>query len=531
MASDYNIITKKNFQKVRMNRREFLQFLGVSGVIATLPGCSSSSSLTNSKALPGLSASLEDKLRLAEGLNYKILIPWGEKINATEKFGFNNDFIAFHSLAKDRALLWVNHEYIHPLFIAGNDRTKANIDKELLEVGGSILEIKMNNENWEVVKNSPYNRRLDGNTRIPFAWNETVGGSSYGIGTMGNCAGGKTPWGTFLTCEENFHLFWGNKKRQGPHEESLFKWETIYPRNPEHYGWVVEVEPKTGRSKKLISLGRCAHECAAVTKGKNGKIVAYTGDDTNDEHLYKFISDSENSLERGKLYVASLEKGQWLSLDINDQQILKDKFKSQTEIQIYAREAAKLVGATPLARPEDIEFDPLNGNVIVALTNNKPKKNYYGSILKIMEDNNDPASLTFKHDTFLTGGEDNGFACPDNMVFDSAGNLWFTTDMSGSDVGKGHYEGFGNNGLFVFLRSGPQQGEVIRVASAPVDAEFTGPCFSPDQKTLFLSVQHPGEQTRSLDKLTSQWPDGGIPKSAVVTIKGPLLDKIVSGKI
>src|SRR5690606_1147444 len=117
---------------------------------------------------------------------------------------------------------------------------------------------------------------------------------------------------------------------------------------------VVEIEPKTGKSKKLISLGRCAHECAAVTRGKNGKAVAYTGDDANDEHLYKFISDSGNSLEKGKLYVASLEKGQWLSLDINDQPILKKHFKDQTEIQIFVREAAKLVGATPLDRPEDI---------------------------------------------------------------------------------------------------------------------------------------------------------------------------------
>lgn len=514
-----------------MNRREFLQFLGVSGVLATLPGCSSNSFLSSSKSLPQVAPSLEDKLLTASGLDYRILIPWGEKINEREKFGFNNDFIAYHELEKDRGLLWVNHEYIHPLFIGGNERTKANVDRELLEVGGSILEVKNNKGSWEVVKSSPYNRRITGNTKIPFAWPAKIGGSSFGLGTMGNCAGGKTPWGTFLTCEENYDLFWGDRRKNGKVVESMFKWDMLYPRNPQHYGWVVEVEPKTGKSQKLISLGRCAHECAAVTKGKNGKAVAYTGDDANDEHLYKFISDSGDSLEKGKLYVASLEKGQWLSLDIDDQPILKKNFKDQTEVQIFAREAAKLVGATPLDRPEDIEFDPLTGSVLVACTNNKPAKRYYGSILKIMEDNNDPASLTFTHDTFLSGGKEHGFACPDNMVFDSAGNLWFTTDMSGSDVGKGAYEGFGNNGLFVFLRSGAHQGEVIRIASAPVDAEFTGPCFSPDYKTLFLSVQHPGEQSKSLDKLTSNWPDGGIPKSAVVTMQGPLLEQIVAGKL
>jgi secreted PhoX family phosphatase len=475
--------------------------------------------------------SLEDQLTTISGMNYQILIRWGDKINPAKNFGFNNDFIAFHSLEKDRGLLWVNHEYVHPLFIGGPERNKANVDRELLEVGGSIVEVKMTDNNWNVVSNSKLNRRLDGNSKIPFAWNEKVGQSTFGLGTMGNCAGGKTPWGTFLTCEENYDIFWGDKDRKGNKTESWLKWEEIYPRSPEHYGWVVEVEPTTGKAKKLISMGRFAHECAAVTKAKNGKIVAYSGDDTINEHLYKFISDTEDSLEKGKLYVANLAQGKWLSLDIEEQPILKKNFKNQTEVQIYAREAAKLVGATPLDRPEDIEFDPLTGNVLVALTNNKINKNFHGSILKIMEDNNDYGSLSFKYGTFLTGGTKHGFACPDNMVFDPKGNLWFTTDMSGSEINKGAYEGYGNNSLFVFLRSGPHQGEVIRVANAPIDAEFTGPCFSPDYKTLFLSVQHPGELSESIDKLTSTWPDGAIPKSSVITLSGPLLDKIVSGNL
>ncbi len=513
-----------------MNRREFLQFLGVSGVLASLPGCSTTSKVT--QPMLGVGPSLEDKLLTADGLNYKILIRWGDKINPTQKFGYNNDFIAFHPLAKDHGLMWVNHEYVNPVFIGGIERTKANIDKERFEVGGSILEVKKENGDWKVIPNSQYNRRLDSYTKIPFAWNEKIAGSHIAEGTMGNCAGGYTPWGTFLTCEENYDMFWGEVDSKGKKDEnSWLGWNKFYPKPPQHYGWVVEVEPKTGKAKKLVSLGRCAHECAAVTKAKNGKIVAYTGDDTNDEHFYKFISDSETSLEKGKLYVANLEQGKWLSLDIEDQPILKKHFKSQTDIQIFAREAAKIVGATPLDRPEDIEFDPLTGNVLVTLTNNKPKKNYMGSILKIMEDNNDPGSLTFKHDTFLSGSKENGFACPDNMVFDPKGNLWFTTDMSGTDVNNGPYQGLGNNGLYVFMRSGAHAGEVVRVATAPIDAEFTGPCFSPDYKTLFLSVQHPGEVSESANKLTSRWPDGDIPKPSVVTLEGPLLDKIVSGTL
>lgn len=514
-----------------MNRREFLQFLGVSGVIATIPSESfSKSPLSSITSLPGLGVHTDDKLITADGLNYKILVRWGDQINSTEKFGDNNDFIAFHPLEGNRGLLWVNHEYVNPVFVNGKERSKANVDLEMLEVGGSILEVQLVKDQWEVVKNSPFNRRLTGNTEIPFAWKEPIAGSDKALGTMGNCAGGKTPWGTFLTCEENYDMFWGEEDRKGKKRGSWLEWQRFYPRSPHHYGWVVEVEPTTGKSKKLVSLGRCHHECAAVTKGKDGKVVAYTGDDSPNEHLYKFISDSSDSLEKGKLYVANLANGKWLSLDINDQPILKKNFKSQTEIQIFTREAAKLVGATPLDRPEDIEFDPLTGHVFIALTNNGSVGNHHGSILKIMETNDDPASLTFKHETFLTGGT-NKISCPDNMVFDQMGNLWIATDISGGSMNKGPYEGFGNNGLYVFLRSGPHKGEIIRVASAPIDAELTGPCFSPDYKTLFLSVQHPGERSRSKVDVTSRWPDGTIPKSSVVTLQGPLLDKIVSGKL
>lgn len=518
-----------------MNRRNFLQFLSISGAGLTLSYdllTQAAHAAKNTTSLPSLAPSLEDKLITLDGIDHKILISWGDKINATQKFGFNNDFMAFHPLEKDRGLLWVNHEYVNALFIGGPDRTKKNVDAERLEVGGSILEVKKVGKDWIVVKDSKYNRRLDAFTEIPFANDEVIKGSKVAIGTMAGCAGGYTPWGTYLSCEENYDMFWGDRDSKGKETvKSWMKWDEHYPLPPEHYGWVVEIEPKTGKAKKLVSLGRCAHECAAVTKAKNGKVVAYTGDDTINEHLYKFISDSNDSLDKGKLYVANLEKGAWISLDINDQPILKENFKNQTEIQIFTREAAKLVGATPLDRPEDIEFDPLTGHVFVALTNNKVKKNFHGSILKIVEKDNDPGSLTFTHDVFLTGGQDKGFACPDNMVFDPQGNLWFTTDISGDSIGKGPYEGLGNNGLYVFLRSGANAGKVIRVATAPIDAEFTGPCFSPDYKTLFLSVQHPGEESASPTELTSHWPNGGIPKPSVVTLQGPLLDKIVAGKL
>ena len=114
------------------------------------------------------------------------------------------------------------------------------------------------------------------------------------------------------------------------------------------------------------------------------------------------------------------------------------------------------------------------------------------------------------------------------MAFDTAGNLWFTSDMSGTAMNKAPYKEFKNNGLFLVPRTGPKAGTVMQVASAPSDAEMTGPSFSPDGKTLFLSIQHPGECSKNLEELTSHWPDGGnsIPRSAVVTISGKTLEAI-----
>jgi uncharacterized protein len=514
-----------------MQRRDFLQFLGLSTLSLGLAPQLLAAAGRPGKPLPHLPPSLADKFITADGLNWELLIRWGDKINAQEQFGSNNDFIAFHSLSKDRGILWVNHEYTNPLFLGGMDRTRANAEREMKEVGGSLLEVQQVGSTWKVVENSSYNRRLDAMTKIPLTWPLAIAGEKIARGTLANCAGGYTPWGTFLTAEENYDAFVGEVDRQGNRQDSWLKWEQFQPMPPEHYGWIVEVEPLTGKAQKLISMGRCAHECATVYRAKNGKAVAYTGDDASDQHLYKFISDSADSLTKGKLYVASLEKKRWLSLDIEEQPILKSNFKNQTEVQIHLRAAAKLLGATPLARPEDIEIDPLTGHVFIALTNNKSKQDYHGSILKIMENADDHGSLTFDHSTFLTGGQAAGFACPDNLAFDKTGNLWFTSDISGKDINQGPYAGLGNNALYVFIRKGQYAGQVLRVAIAPVDAELTGPCFSPDYSTLFLAVQHPGETSKSLEHLTSHWPDGGIPKSSVVTLQGPLLERIISGKL
>ena len=246
--------------------------------------------------------------------------------------------------------------------------------------------------------------------------------------------------------------------------------------------------------------------------------------------MYKFVSTSKGDLTNGNLYVASLEEKKWIEVNFKKHKILQKKFKNQVEVLTYLRQSAKLIGGTELDRPEDIKIDPFNDNVIIALTNNYSKNNMHGSILKIIEKDGKHDAVEFDYDTLISGGVSTGFSCPDNLLFDKAGNLWFTSDITGSKMNKDpEYIPFKNNGLFVLIRNGIQAGEIIQIASAPIDAEFTGPCFSPDGKTLFLSVQHPGEKSRSKNNLTSLWPkkkDG--PKSSVITIEGKLINELIN---
>ena len=490
-----------------------------------------------------LSPIASDNLELAAGLSHDILIKWNEQISKKEFFGFNNDFTCFIPLNDNPydGLLWVNHEYTNPLFVSGYDyydlesrRSINQINEEMKSVGGSIVRIKKENDKWKFIKDDKLNRRIDANTRMKFNWDKTIAGSKYPIGTHSNCSGGITPWGTILTCEENYDMFYGetiyDKDNNPKHIDSPLDWEKFYNYPPEHYGWVVEIDPLTGLSQKHVALGRFKHECCTLIRLDDNRIVAYSGDDQNNEFIYKFISSEPNSLKNGTLYVADTINGIWISLDYESQPLLKNKFNSQTEVLVRVREAAKLLGATPQNRPEDIEIDPLTGNIIIALTNNAKKRDYHGSILKIIEKNNKYDELSFSSETMLTGGKESQFTCPDNLCFDLSGNLWLTSDMSGSLMNRRgpYYPNFKNNGLYVLIRHGKDAGKLIQVASAPFDAELTGPWFSPDYKTLFLSIQHPGEKSKSLTELTSTWPhdDDGIPKPSVVAIQGELMDKL-----
>jgi secreted PhoX family phosphatase len=209
-------------------------------------------------------------------------------------------------------------------------------------------------------------------------------------------------------------------------------------------------------------------------------------------------------------------------VDYDAQPRLRERYRDQADVLLNTAAAARLVGGTPLDRPEDIKVHPLDGSVYVTLTNNTSHGNFWGQILRLEEQDGDHAALRFTWDYFAVGGPAAGFASPDNLQFDREGGLWMCSDISSSRLGRAPYAAFPNNGVYYFPTVGAEGNKAFQFASAPVQAETTGPCFTPDEQTLFLSIQHPGEETRAQGEYTSHWPDGGreMPRSAVVAITG-----------
>lgn len=500
---------------MQSTRHDFLKFVGISDLKTISNLDPPMDSTKNSSAFDFnfslVPVSTSDELILPEGFEYNVLKSWKDEIAPGVKFGFNNDFTAFFSLSDKQALLWVNHEYIDPRYIP-------NIEEQKLSVGGSIFAIERISGSWKCSNDKAliarYNRRYDANS--PMLITGPVKEKYPEVkGTLANCSGGKSLWGTVFSCEENYQDF-----------IERYHWQDL---NLEYYGWVVEIDPSDPnfKARKHSALGRFAHENATIALAASGQIVVYMGDDHENEHIYKFISKNkfitnaskeENSalLSEGTLYVAKLDtstKGSWLELSIENPE-LKDRFADQADLLINTRNAAKILGASTFARPEDLEVNPQDGSVFVALTQNLSQNNYHGSIMKIKENNY--TDLEFNYEEFVMGGEGIGLSCPDNLIFDDKGNLWVTTDIKGEYLNKEPYAYQGNNSLFVIPVQGENAGKAKRFMSAPPGAELTGTSFSDDFKTLFISVQHPGE-----DDAISLWPPDpnyNYPRPSVIAV-------------
>ena len=401
------------------------------------------------------------------------------------------------------------------------------------------------------------------------------------LGMLNNCGGGTTPWGTVLTAEENFNQYFANQdavtdpvlktahRRYGvPARETERLWERFDPRfdlaqepNEAHrFGWIVEIDPFDAgfTPVKRTALGRFKHEAATVVLSRDNRAVVYTGDDERFDYVYKFVSDGRYDagdrrrnlglLDAGTLHVARFDDngaGEWIPVRHGDPR-LGDGFDSQAEVLIRVREAADRLGATKMDRPEDIETNPATGSVFMVMTNNSNRmetapadrpgtgrnganprvNNRYGHVIEVREDGGDPAATRFQWSMFmLCGPKDDasrtfsGFpadqvsdiAAPDNLAFDRAGNMWIATDGQPSAIKQ-------NDSLQAVATVGPDRGKVLTFLTGPVGAEVTGPCLTPDDRTLFVSIQHPGEGG-TLAAPLSQWPDSrGYPRPSLAVV-------------
>jgi hypothetical protein len=405
-----------------------------------------------------------DTLVVPNGYDHAVLIRWGDPVvpgapkldvhNQTgarqaRQFGYNNDYVGVLPLDKrgEQALLVVNHEYTNeelmfPGFTSLDALTVEQVRAAIAAHGLSVVEIERVDETgqWVVSEGRrQYNRRITA-LETTFDFTGPVAGSALlktaadptgrtAIGTLNNCAGGLTPWGTVLSGEENFNQYFvggdgapaelkPKLARYGISTTARYpsgsrKWDRAderfdlakHPNEANRFGWIVEVDPydPQSRPRKHTALGRVKHEGANIIVAKDGHVVAYMGDDERFDYLYKFVSDNKympgNSpvarrhnltlLESGTLYVAKLDytsageidgsgkvpsdgafngNGTWIKLVRGNTSYVPGM--TAADVLTFTRLAGDAVGATKMDRPEDVEPSLLTGKVYVALTNN-----------------------------------------------------------------------------------------------------------------------------------------------------------------
>ena len=597
------------FDRVVENSVSRRGFLG--GVVAVGTGAflSGTAALTAGEAraagsrlaFKAVAAGTEDTVRVPEGYSWHIVVRWGDPLWSKGKafdpatrgtgasqelaFGDNTDGMALFT-AGGRSILAVNNEYTNRSIAYGmRDTMKPenadDVRKGKAAHGVSVMEVAQSDGKWQVVKDSPFNRRITADTPMEIAGPATghdllkTKADPMGVralGTWNNCGNGRTPWGTYLTCEENFNGYFSSSDEALPlspafrrygirHKDWGYAWATAderfdiarHPNEPNRAGYIVEIDPLDPRStpKKRTALGRFKHENAEIAVAANGRVVVYMGDDERGEYLYRYVSDGvyaaggDNGplLDKGTLYAARFNAGgtgEWLALTPQT-----TGMASQAEICIHTRMAASAVKATTMDRPEWVAANPHKAEVYCALTNNKnrgkkpnaggdatpvggpnPRKgNKFGQIVRWRPAGADHTAKGFGWDLFVLAGNPavhkddrkgsknvnagNFFNSPDGLAFDSRGLLWIQTD--GNYSNENDFAGMGNNQMLI---GDPATGAIKRFLVGPRECEITGTAFSSDRRTVFIGIQHPGERGNS------HWPGGGdsVPRSAVIAI-------------
>jgi uncharacterized protein len=611
-----------------LSRRRLLQAGAIGGAGLALPSVGVLADIGRSAAGAGLdfrpiAGSRADAVVVADGYTAEVVLRWGDPLwpdaaaldtaglrrgalleagaSAVQErqFGYNCDAVQFFPLDATgrRGLLCVNHEYTNDeLMFPGrlglgregaaalgewSRRHPEAARLELAAHGASVVEIRLERGQWRPQPGAPHTRRVTGTTPMELAGparghpllrtRDDPTGTRV-LGMLGNCAGGRTPWGTFLTAEENIDdYFGGYASWRGAHdgtadgralreahrrfpllESSLHGWEHTEPRfDARHeprealrFGWIVEIDPFDPAStiRKRTALGRFCHEGATCVLTRDGRVAVYSGDDDKFEYLYKFVSRdrcdparraaNRDLLDAGVLHVARFDAdgtGEWLPL-VHGRGPLTAAggFADQGEVLIRARAAADRLGATPMDRPEDVAVHPHDGRVYVAFTKNadreaKPaRREVSGREIDVGVDVANPRPANeFGHVVEMI--EENADAGARRFrwnVFLLAGEPHAATPIGCPDnlgfdpqghlwiVTDGEQPRGDHNGAFAVPVSGAGRGELRRFMSAPRGAEVCGCEFTPDGETLFLAIQHPGEGG-TVERAVSDWPDGG----------------------
>jgi secreted PhoX family phosphatase len=592
MSKDQRTPSIAALMALRLSRRKVLKGLVAINAALAAPIVNVYSQPASGLTFDGLAHGVDEQLHVPPGYDAQVLMRWGDPVYADapvwdpyrlsaqaqrKQFGTNNDFVAYFPLplggvSSDWGLLCVNHEFTDTDFMwptAKLRRMIKRLDPELVEVelaahGLSIVEIRRDSNGWQAVEGGSCNRRITaqtlmrlsgpaaGHMRLRTADDPT---GTKVVGMLNNCSGGRTPWGTVLTAEENFHLYFAGDPAATPQAElhqryhlgqlvRYYWWGKLVPRfdmesepnEPNRFGWVVEIDPYDPNDQpvKRTALGRMAHESATTVVDPDGRVIVYTGDDAAGEYLYKFVSNgrfnaehreaNRDLLDDGVLYVARFDADgglRWLPLVAGSAPLTPENgFAGQGDVLIQTRRAADLLGATPMDRPEDIEVHPGTGTVIVNMTGNEGRRaqdvdaanprpiNRCGHVIALMPARDAQGRALHAADYFnweiviLAGDPDNP---KDRARYhpDIADGGWFVRpDNCGFDpsgnlwiaTDRAQYFRTTNcsDGLWACSISGNDAYLTKCFLLAPIGSEVCSPEFTPDGTTLFVSIQHPG---------------------------------------
>jgi len=528
---------------------------------------------------------------ISSDYQFDTLIPWGEPLepggpeynypptskDQEKQIGIGHDGMTFfparqyygyygkkYGKSNTRGMLAINHEFGRNSAVLGKDAPENLEDVRTSQHahGVSVVALKKKHGQWKTMR-SRNSRRIHVNTPVEFsgpvadsALLKTPNGN-VPLGTVNNCANGETPWGTYLTCEENFNGYFGATNTRGtwvptPEQERYgfsdggfgYGWENYdrrfdlsdadYTNEENRFGWVVEIDPfdATQKPVKRTALGRVKHEGIALTVGAGNRVVGYMGDDQRFDYIYKFVSADNwktmrnqgiSPLDEGKLFVARFDAdntGEWLELTI-DNPVLAARFNDQAEVLTFARIAADLLGATPMDRPEWTAVAP-NGDVFCTLTNNSRRTpdqvdaanplgpNADGHIIK-WRDADNHIGTTFTWDIFLiaeeTHGTEESFADADGLWVDPDGRVFIQTD-------GGQKDGLNNQMLVV----DPETKKISRLFTGVTGDEVTGIAYTPDRRTMFVNLQHPGNGDPTLTNFPATQDGVTIPRDVTIAI-------------